>query len=233
MADLGRKSDLKPPAPGGGFKFTDYVSLEDIPQYGKFIKPFKEFDTVKRMVIAYEDEAYTHFMLGKILSAEDIGLNTRMFCVVPCENLSTDEIQAEMFSFFGIVVLKNIDKINKGLLRVFVKLWNSFEGGIILTFNKQSMLDFNSRDLFVLLKKYVIDFPSYFDGERTYHKMLDHTAAYMRPYTDGVSLNVTKYQEGVYSMDNVRGSELLNTAPEAKDDEDGKQKTEINPRFRL
>ncbi|MBF0320261.1 MAG: hypothetical protein HQL01_10725 [Nitrospirae bacterium] len=233
MGDLGRSAALKVPAPAGAFKFADYVPLEDIPQYGKFLKPFRELETIKRIVISYEDEAYTHFMIGKILLAEDIGLNTKMYCVVPCENLSTDEIQAEMFSFFSVVVLKNIDKLNKNLLRVFVKMWNSFDGCIIATFSKYSMVDFNSRDLYVLLRKHIVDFPSYFDGERVYHKMLDHTAAYMRPYTDGVSMNVSKYQEGVYSMNHVRGSELLNTAPEDKDGEEDKKKSEINPRFRV
>ncbi len=163
MADLGRSTSFKAIAPANAFKIADYMSLAVTPQYGRFIKYFREFDANKRIAIAYEDEAYTHFMIGKILSAEDVGLNKKMFCVVPCENLSTepeDEIQAEMFSFFGIVVLKNIDKLDKRLLRVFVKLWNTFEGGIIVTFSRYSMLDFNSRDLFVFFAKHIIDYPS-------------------------------------------------------------------------
>ncbi|MEO5361675.1 MAG: hypothetical protein H7843_14730 [Nitrospirota bacterium] len=113
MVDLGRSSNLKPPPSGKGFKFADYIALKDIPQYSRFIKPFKELEAIKRLVIAYEDEAYAHFILGKILFAEDMGLNTKAYCVIPCENLSTNEIQFDAFSYFSIVILKNVDQLKK------------------------------------------------------------------------------------------------------------------------
>ncbi|MBF0554058.1 MAG: hypothetical protein HQK96_05795 [Nitrospirae bacterium] len=224
MADLGRSTKLKVPVSGKGFNFADYMSIKDIPQYGRFIKPFKELDIIKRMVIAYEDEAYTHFILGKILSGEDIGLHSKMFCVIPCENLSADEIIYDTFSFFGIVVLKNIAQIPKRHLKMFVKLWNHFDGILIVTFNKYSMVDFHCAELYTLLKESIIDFPSYFDNEKIYDKMIDHTAAYISPYIEG-QLNVLKYKTEKYSMNTIRGCELLNTAPadteyEKEDDED-------------
>jgi hypothetical protein len=174
MADIGRKGVLKTPQAGAAFKFADFVPNEA--HYEKFIKNFRDFAAIKRIAIGYEDEHYAHYIIGKMLDAEDIGLNSTMFCVIPCENLSSEDLQESAFSFFGIVVFKNIDKLNSSLLRSLVKLWNSFEGGIILTFSKYSLIDFNNKDLFVLLRKYVVDFPSYFDDEKIYHKMLDHTS---------------------------------------------------------
>ncbi|MBF0488151.1 MAG: hypothetical protein HQK98_08310 [Nitrospirae bacterium] len=222
LADLGRSIKLQSTASGKGFNFADYMSIREMPQYERFIKPLKELDIIKRAVIAYEDEAYTHFILGKILTAEDIGLNTKMFCVIPCENLSTDEIIYDTFSFFGIVVLKNIDQIAKRHQKLFVKLWNHFEGILIVTFNKYSMFDFHYSELYTLLKESLIDFPSYFDSERIYDKMIEHTAAYISPYVEG-QLNVQKYKTEKYSMNTIRGCELLNTDPvieEEKEDED-------------
>ncbi|MBF0515640.1 MAG: hypothetical protein HQK97_00790 [Nitrospirae bacterium] len=219
MTDLGRSSNLKAPTAGKGFKIADYLSVKEIPQYGRFIKAFHELDTIKRMVIAYEDDAYTHFILGKVLAAEDAGLNSKMYCVIPCENLSSTDIKYDSFSFFSVVVLKNIDKLSKFHLRLFIKLWNHFDGILIITFNRYSMFDFNHRDLYVLLRDYIIDFPSYFEQEKVYNKMMDHTAAYMAPYVD-IALNITKYQTGIYSMNTVRGCEILRTQPVAENEED-------------
>jgi hypothetical protein len=228
MTDIGRTGNIKNPPAGVSLRFADYVPNEV--HYERFIKYFKDFLTVKRMAIGYEDEAYAHFMLGKMLDSEDIGLNSKMFCVIPCENLSAEDMPVEAFSFFGIIVFKNIDKLNSCLLRPLVKLWNSFEGGIVLTFSKYSLIDFNNKDLFVLLRNHVIDFPSYFDDEKIYHKMLDHTAAYMKPCTEGVAIDTAKYHGGVFSMNNIRGSELLNIIPDVPEDEDdGQPGPKINP----
>ena len=43
------------------------------------------------MALRYEDEAYAHFILTKLMIADDIGLNSKAYCVIPCKNISEDE----------------------------------------------------------------------------------------------------------------------------------------------
>ena len=71
------------------------------------MKSFEDFTvmkSIKRMAIQYEDDAYTHFILNKLMIAGDFGFNSKTYCVIPCRNISHDELYLDDFSFFDFVV---------------------------------------------------------------------------------------------------------------------------------
>ena len=93
-------------------------------------------------------------------------------------------------------------------MKAFVKLWNGFEGKIIVTFSNLSFLDFDNADLYLLLKNHIVDFPSYFSNKEIYEKMIDHTVNYMKPYIGEREIDKTKYYDDVFSMDYIKTNEL-------------------------
>jgi hypothetical protein len=96
------------------FKIEGYLHRDIHFKY--FMKVFDDFSmlkSVKRMAIRYEDETYTHFILGKLMMADDVGLNSKAYCVIPCKNISEKELYLEEFSYFDLIILKDIDRLPK------------------------------------------------------------------------------------------------------------------------
>jgi hypothetical protein len=195
--------------PHSSVKSAGYLPKDIHSKY--FMKSFEDFTvmkSIKRMALQYEDDAYTHFILNKLMIAGDFGLNAKIYCVIPCRNIAHDELYLEDFSFFDFVVFKDIDNLPESHMKEFVKLWESFEGKIIVTFSKYSFLDFNNPELYLLLKNHIVDFPSYFSNIGIYEKMIDHTANYLKPYMLGHEVDRNRYLNEVCSMDYIKRSEL-------------------------
>jgi hypothetical protein len=77
LKDLGLSGTIRSGSlPQSSFKIEGYLQKNIHFKY--LIKSFKDFSvmkSIKRMALRYEDEAYTHFILGKLMIADDIGLN--------------------------------------------------------------------------------------------------------------------------------------------------------------
>jgi hypothetical protein len=195
--------------PHSSFKIGNYLH-KDI-HYKYFMKSFKNFNMMKsinRMALRYEDTKYTHFILNKLMTSGDFGLKAKVYCVIPCKNISHDELYIEDFSFYDLVIFKDIDRLPVSHIKEFVKLGDSFEGKIIATFNSFSFLDFDNKDLYPLLKNHIVDFPSYFSNKELYERMIDHTIDYIKPFTGEHEADKNDYLNDVYSMDYIKTSEL-------------------------
>jgi len=210
LNDLGLSGTIRSSSlPQSSFKIDGYVQKNIHDNY--LMKSFKDFSMIKgikRMALRYEDTAYTHFILSKFMIADDIGLNSKVHCVIPCKNISENALYVEDFSYFDLVVFKDIDRLPVSLMKAFVKLWNSFEGKLIVTFSTLSFLDFDNKDLYLLLKNHIVDFPSYFSNKEIYDRMIDHTINYVKPFTGNREIDRIKYLNDSFTMDFIKGNEL-------------------------
>jgi len=127
----------------------------------------------KRLVLRHEDRTFTGYVLGIILNAEEFGFRNKAFCIVPCENLSDSEIDPEDFSSFDIIVLRNVDLLEKELLSDFKKIWKDFDGTVICTYSTYSLLDWENPELYETLREYVVDIPSFLYETKSYNFMTE------------------------------------------------------------
>jgi hypothetical protein len=129
LNNLGLKGNIRTvQAPFSSFRIENYLQKDIHFEY--FLKSFNDFSILKsarRMAIRYEDDAYAHFILNKFMVIDTYGLNSKVCCVIPCRNISDDELYLGDFSFFDIIILKDIDKISSSHTKDLLKLWNSFE----------------------------------------------------------------------------------------------------------
>jgi hypothetical protein len=95
-------------------------------------------------------------------------------------------------------------------MSAFVKLWNSFEGQIIVTFSNLDFLDFTDLRLYAVLNSCIVDFPSYFFNDYVYKKMLEHSVNYLKPYIGKEQVDINRYLNEVYTMNHVKTDILLN-----------------------
>ncbi len=114
------------------------------------------------MVLRYEDPAYAHFILGKLMNSESFDLNSKTLCVVPCRNVSSDQWYIKDFAYFDLIVFKEIHKLPAPHLSAFLKLWGTFEGQIIATFSHLEVLDYKNSPIYSVFNNAIVDFPSYF-----------------------------------------------------------------------
>jgi hypothetical protein len=210
LNDLGLSGSIRSSSlPQSSFKIDGYVQENIHDTY--LMKSFKDFSAIKRikrMALRYEDAAYTHFILNKFMIADEIGLNSKVHCVIPCKNISENALYVEDFSYFDLVVFKDIDKLPVSLMKAFVKLWNSFEGELIVTFSTLSFLDIDNKDLYLLLKNHIVDFPSYFSNREIYDRMIDHTINYVKPFSGNREIDRMKYLNDSFTMEFIKGNEL-------------------------
>lgn len=179
--DFGLKSLIKDAANPTYYNDLRRFFPEDI-RYTHFLNIIKGLKQHKRAAIRFEDDDYTHFILNKLLNIPDFEMFKLPYAVISCDNLSVeDNIGTETFNFFGLIIFKNIDKIPGVLAKGFIKLWREFEGIIITTYSNDSFIEFERNDLFKFLRQYMADFPSYFVNPVVHHKMIDHTADYLKP----------------------------------------------------
>ncbi len=206
LTDFAVKGSVSKPAlPAGAFAVENYFG-KDI-RFEYLMKTFKSFN---RMALRYEDASYAHFILGNIINFEGFGMNSKTVIVVPCNNISDNQWYVEDFSYFDILVFKDINKLPAFLMSAFVKLWNSFDGQIIATFSHLDFLDFTNPQLYAVLNSCIVDFPSYFLNDGVYKKMVEHSVNYLKPYIGKQQIDITRYLNEVYSMNHIKTDVLLN-----------------------
>ena len=210
LKKLGLSENIKnTPLPQTSFNINSYLKNEH--HYKYLLESFENFSRTKeisRIAVRYEDESYTHFILSKLMIADDIGLNAMTYCVIPCKNISDDNIYLEDFSFFDLVIFKDIESLPASHMKEFTKMWQNFEGKLIVTFNSYSLLDFENTYLYNILKDSIVDFPSYFSDRDVYEKMVDHTIEYLQPFIGKECVNKADYLEGTFSMNYIKTKEL-------------------------
>jgi hypothetical protein len=210
LKDLGLKGNIRlGTLPSASFKIEGYLHKDIYSQY--LVSTFKDFsmtNKISRLALRYEDEAYTHFILTKLMIADDLGLNSKAYCVIPCRNISEYELYLEEFIYFDIVIFKDIDSLPISHRREFMKLWKSFEGKIIVTFSNYSFIDFDNKDLYLLLKDHIVDFPSYFYSNDVYERMIDHVIDYMQQYSGKHGIDRMNYLSDICSMNYIKTNEL-------------------------
>jgi len=206
LIDFAVKGSISRPAlPAGSFSIENYFG-KDI-RFEYILNTFRNFS---RMALRYEDASYAHFILGNIINSEGFGLNSKTFIVVPCKNVSENQWYAEDFSYFDFLVFKDIHKLPAFLMSAFVKLWNSFDGQIIVTFSNLDFLDFTNPQLYAVLNSCIVDFPSYFLNDSVYKKMMEHSVNYLTPYIGKQQIDINRYSNEVYTMNHIKTDVLLN-----------------------
>ena len=199
----------KPSVPDGLIPIESYLGRDIRFEY--LIQIFRNFGRgqFKRMALRYEDVAYAHFILGKMINSESFDLNSKTLCVVPCRNISSDQWYIKDFAYFDLIVFKQIHKLPASHLGAFLKLWSSFEGQIIVTFSHLEVLDYKDSPIYSVFNNAIVDFPSYFHNDAVYGKMVDHTLQYLQPYLGDQPVDRNRYLTGVFTMNHIKADILL------------------------
>ncbi len=209
--DFGVKAVFaRPPLPAGAVKIETFLG-KDI-RFGYLLQSFRAFDAgnVRRLSLRFEDSSYAHFILGRLLNADTFMLNTKTFCVVPCANASDDQWYVRDFTNFELLIFRDINKLPEFHLSTFIKLWNSFEGQIIVTFSTLDFMDYTKPPLYALLNSSLVDFPSYFLNNAVYPKMVEHAVQCLKPYVGEQPVDSARYAGDVYTMNHIKTDILLN-----------------------
>lgn len=213
LRDFGIKGSItRPQLPADPLTIEGNLAVNKRFEY--LLQTFRDFKNMNsgRMALRYEDDSYAHFMLGKIINSENLGLNSKAFIVVPCNNLSDDYWYIRDFANFDLLVFKDIHKLSEFHMNTFIKLWNSFEGQIIATFSNLGFLDFTKPQLYSILNAHIVDFPSYFAGKDNivYRRMVEYSVNGLKPYIAGQIVEIDKYFNDIYSMKHIKTDILLN-----------------------
>ncbi|BCD61942.1 hypothetical protein NitYY0826_C0809 [Nitratiruptor sp. YY08-26] len=163
-----------------------------------FTRSLNIFDKeAQRLAVRYEDAYYTHLVLERFLNSDEYSFRTLPFCVVPCENLADEDMSLSQFGIFDIVVFKNIDKLPAELFEDFRKIWEDFEGKIIVTYSKESMIDFTNEKLYQIIQKSIVDFPSYSQSPTLHMKMLSYTTNSINRFFGKEYCDVADFKEDI------------------------------------
>ena len=211
LKDFAVKGSIaRPILPAGALTIENYFGKNR--RFDYILKTFRNFNSLnlKRMALRYEDASYAHFILGNLINFEGLGLNSKTFIVVPCRNASDDQWYVEDFSYFDLLIFKDINKLPAFLMSTFLKLWSSFKGQIIVTFSHLDFLDFTNPKLYEVLNNCLVDFPSYYLNDTVYRKMIEHCINYLKPYIGKEQIDIEKYLNDVYTMNHIKKDVLLN-----------------------
>ncbi|MBZ0156888.1 MAG: hypothetical protein K8I29_11860 [Alphaproteobacteria bacterium] len=213
LHEMGIRESIKPVAPPSSvFRLESYLPGEAHFEY--LLKTFRNFHLLKgrRMVVRYDDEAYAHFILNRLFGIDAFGLNSTIACVIPCGNITDEELYFEFFTNFDLVIFKGIDRLPRFHHKAFMRLWDHYEGKIIATLSASSLFDYEQKDLYQLMKNHIVDFPSFLSTPSLHRRMVDHAIQYVRPFLRDESLDpnrYTRYLDTPFSMNHIKAAELL------------------------
>ena len=157
----------------------------------------------ERVAIRYEDNYYAHKILEAVVQNDNFSFKTMPYCIIPCEALADEDLSLDQFSSFDLVIFRNIDKLPSTLFSDFKKIWNDFEGKIVVTYAKESMIDFNNEELYRLLQEVVVDIPSYFQSPSMYLKMVQNTLSEIKRFSNKEVCDLEDFKEGVLTQKGV------------------------------
>ena len=204
-----KKSIVAPSLPEGSIALEGYLGKDA--RFDYLVRSFQKFDrgNARRLALRYDDESYAHFILSKILSADSLSLNARTVCIVPCGNVSLSPWYIKDFSFFDLLIFKDLQALPDYHQATLLTLWKSFEGQIITTFSTAELMDFAHPRMHSALVPFIVDFPSYFHNDHVYNKMVEHTANYLKPYYGEQKVDTSRYLKEVYTMNHIKSDILL------------------------
>lgn len=156
-----------------------------------------------RLALRFEDSYFAHKLLDALLQSENMKLRTLPYCVIPCERLADEDMSLELFNSFDLIIFKNIDKLPQELFKDFKKIWNDFEGKIILTYAKESMIDFDNEQLYEMIRNVIVDVPSYFQSPSIYLKMVQNTLLEIKRFDEKKVCNLEDFKDGVLTQKGV------------------------------
>ena len=148
-----------------------------------------------RVVLRHEDRGFTGFVLSLILNAKNLSFHKESFCIIPCGNIFDEELNKNMFEGFDTVVFRDIDLLPNNLENDFYKIWESFEGKLIVTYSPYSYIDFKRENLYRVLNPYVIDIPSFFKNSKAYDFLKERLKDEMNEFFDDFPVDSSKFVE--------------------------------------
>lgn len=211
LRNLRIQGSVSIPIPSEGDSSLESFRGKDV-RYDYLIRSFSAFsrNSLGRLALRYEDVSYAHFVLSKIINADELDLCGKTLVVIPCENLSDEPWYLKDFDHADLLVFKEIHKIPSTLLGSFFRLWNQFDGQIIVTFSTFEFLEHAQPQLFACLREHIVDFPSYFYNHYVHEKMIDHTIQYLKVFIGETPLTREKYGEEFYTMNHIK-ADILTT----------------------
>ena len=157
----------------------------------------------KRLALRYEDSYFAHNLLDIVLQSESFSFRSMPYIVIPCERLADEDLSLDQFSSFDILLFKNVDRLPKQLFNDFKKIWSDFEGKIIVTYDKKSMIDYSMPSLFALLHEVIVDVPSYFQSPSIYLKMVQNTLATIERFSSENSCDLANFKDDILMQKGV------------------------------
>lgn len=213
-SEMGIKSTIRMPAyPTSNFRLDTFIP-QDV-HFDYLLKNLKDLvmKNGARMVLRYDDDIYCHYVLGKFLNIPDFGFDSKIFTVIPCENLTDKEIMLEDIEKFDIVLFKNIDRLPYFHLKSFIRLWSNFEGKIIATIGNDRFIDFDMQDLHKVISPTIVDFPSSFMNANVQKKMIVQTLLRLKPFIHKHEFDPSPYLKEHVSSSYILKNELFNNPP--------------------
>ncbi|MCC6346560.1 MAG: hypothetical protein IT388_05170 [Nitrospirales bacterium] len=213
LHEMGIRESIKPVSPpSSSFRLESYLPGEAHCEH--FLKTFRNFHLLqgRRMVVRYEDEAYAHFILNRLLGIDAFGLSSAIACVIPCGNITEEELYFEFFTNFDLVVFKGIDRLPRFHHKTFMRFWEHYEGKIIATLSASSLFDYEQKDFYQLMRNHIADFPSSLSTPALHRRMADHTIQYVRPFLRDEPPDPNRYARYLdtpFSMTHIKNAELL------------------------
>ncbi len=163
---------------------------------------------IRRVALRFDDFVFGHYVLHRFLNSPEFDFNTKSFCVVPCGNLDDEDMLPEVFSGFDYIIFQEVDKLPKHLFKDFFNLWKKYEGTIFATYSMYSFIDFKEKDLFNLIRDYIIYLPSSFSSPKIYETMLEHSENILKSHFENITFSKEKFLDSIYDMNSVVKSTL-------------------------
>ena len=196
----------------------DRVSLVSIPSFrvsissyskGKsFIHLMNKIDEVskekaKRVALRGEDSFATMKIVDDLINSLEFDFYDMPFCVIPIKNLADDELTLDMFNGFDLIIFKDIEKLPKNLFKDFQKLWRDFEGKIFVTYTTDSMIDFNNKELYLLIRDYIVDIPSLFENKKLYKVLVENSCKDIDETFDKNICDTAEFENEIYTLESI------------------------------
>ena len=158
---------------------------------------------INRVAFRYEDSFAAMKLINNVINSIDFNFNSLPFCVIPCHNLKDDELKLELFNGFDLVIFKDIEKLPKNLFKDFRKLWRDFEGKIFVTFSTYSMIDFYQKELFLLIRDFIVDIPSFAENKTLYKRLLEKSCNEVNEIFKESVCSENEFESELYTIDSV------------------------------
>ncbi len=147
-----------------------------------------------RIVLGYEDEAYTHFVFEKIINYDEYRFNKLPFAVIDCAAIEDEDLALDQFSSFDMLLIKNLHMLPESLQADFAKLYRDFDGVLFVTFAKSALLDFARPQLYGLIRDDYVEMPSYEHSAIFYMKMVQNALAQLKNFAHGEVCDIAEFK---------------------------------------